>query len=138
MNINFYNNYFLNSKEKYTSKYSLILIALVFLATMVLFIPYQNSKVLNGQVIKEDNKYFVLLLVSDEEIKDISDKCIIDKTKYNCHISKVERHNDSYLVLLDIKLASKYLIENYPIDITVKINKENIYQKIKKGWGICK
>lgn len=138
MNINFYNHYFLNYKEKYTSKYILSLMILLILILIILFIPFSNNKVFKGQIIKSDNKYLVLLSINYDEINYISDKCIIDYKKYECHISKIERQGYNYLILLNIKLEKRYLIENYPIDIEINRGRETLYQKIKKGWDIWK
>lgn len=132
MNINFYHNYFLNRKERYTPKYIVMTLIVLIIIMLLIFMPYSVNKIFNGQVIIQNEKYYVLIKIDYKDINKIKDKCIINDQEYKCKISKIDKSDNQYLILLSINLEEQYLIENYPIKIIFKKEQENLYQKIIK------
>lgn len=118
-----------------------IAIMIILLSIFIIFsikYEYINKYKLKGQIIIEDNKYFIRTYIEEEKIEVIYNELIFNNKKIKFKIKSLGNEylidNNSkkyYEVNLLFELDSKYLINNNIIDMYFIEEKTTLYKKLK-------
>lgn len=128
------------SVNKYISNYIIIIIFLV-LSFIIVSIKYEynNKYHIIGQVIIDDNKYYIKTYIEENKINLIYNDLIFNNNKVDFKIKSFgneylvdEKNIKYYEVNLLFELEYKYLINNNIIDIYFKEEKTTLYKQLKK------
>lgn len=125
---------------------TILLIALIFILTFSVF--YQYPKFLNyqGNVIKEDDKYLIKILVKEDEVLKIKNSKLLIEQKEVKHevyyinpLYSLDIQNQKYYeVLIKCNLDKSLQYDNLPIHVKFQLTNTTLMKeainKIKKGW----
>ena len=138
----FYNGEIIQRRKSFKIKYYIIsitslLIGLLIFISCFKYNPYIN---LNAMIIKENNTYYLKILVNPEQINDINQKhIIISNKKYKYKVKNIsedyildEKYNRYYEVLLESNIDSKLIIDNNIINISIEMPKTTFLNQIIK------
>jgi len=118
-----------------------IAIMIIILSIFIIFsikYEYTNKYKIKGQIIIEDNKYFIRTYIEEEKIEVIYNELVFNNIKIKFKIKSLGNEylidNNSkkyYEVNLLFELDSKYLINNNIIDMYFIEEKTTLYKKLK-------
>lgn len=136
----------INRNDNYLNIYLKICICLVLLL-FVISISYSYHNYLNyyGQIILEDDTYYVKVYIKEEEISLIpNSKLIINNKEYKYHIYYIskeyyvdEKYHKYYSIYIRTAIDSSLIIENNIINMYFQLPKQTLFkrllEKIKEG-----
>jgi len=125
-------------KEKWTSIYIYtIIILIISVLCFTLFYKYEEYTNYYGQV----NNDYLVILVEKENIKNITNRLLVNDKQRNCKISKI---STNYILNTDNKLYHEIyyecdlnrdeLINGYILDIKMNIGNTTLFEKIKNSF----
>ena len=133
-------NYLLFNKEnKITTLFSIILILIVAVTlNIIFFYKFEFHSSYNGIVLREENEYYVSIILSDNELKKIKKNLlIVDKEKINYEIEKISEEyvltetGPKRLVYIKINLKDEEKIINNVVELNFTY-KDTLYKKLKE------